>query len=625
MRTEPLGQILLKRKLISEAQLAHALIVQKNHGSRLGDILVSEGVLNYYDLYHTVAEHYHMPYVNLLETPPDATLLQPKHTAQYLKMGILPWQMQNDYLIIALSEVNEENVLWCKKYYGENIRFNCTSPFDIRRSVEYFFSKSMEAQSRLTLWNRAPDASAKQTLFPAQKMNLQFICLIALLGIITFPIHTALVFMAFCHVAYAATMLFKAVLFNHGAATPTEWEWEKRLKTLDEKSLPVYTVLIPMYKEKESIAGMLGAIYALDYPASKLDIKLVLESDDRETLEAAHALKPRYNFDIIRVPPAEPRTKPRACNYALQFARGEYVTVYDADDRPDKLQLKKAVIAFRSLPPDVVCLQARLNYYNASDNLLTRFFSLEYSILFQFMLYGLQRASIPIPLGGTSNHISLKNLKALGEWDAYNVTEDADLGARIAAHGLKTHMLDSYTLEEAPNTVIPWIKQRSRWIKGYMQTWLVHMRDPARFYSNVGFKGFVGFQFFVGLSCFTFLSAPIVWMLTLLWIGQVNDLHDIPLPTWLLWFTGINMAVYILTQWYQAIYCASLYRVHVGRIFAAALIYPLYLVLHSIASYRALWQLFVKPHFWDKTTHGLARSFDAVPDNLVKMPVKLRA
>ncbi len=625
MRSEPLGQILLRRGLITDAQLARVLLLQKRFGSRLGDILVSEGIINYHALYQAVADHYRLPYANLLESPPDVSLLKATSIGEYIKRGIIPWKKQDGEIIIALSEITEPNVLWCKKHFGSEIRFACTSPFDIRRSLELHFSRDMEAKSRLTLWRRDPETSARNTLMPSQKMSLQFLLLLSLLGIVAFPIHTALAFVALCHIAYGCTMVFKATLFSSGSACPTEWEWKYKLAELDEKTLPVYTILIPMYRETESMAAMLKAISGLDYPASRLDVKLVLESDDKETLQAAYALKPFYHFDIIRVPAGTPRTKPRACNYALQFARGELVTVYDADDRPDKLQLKKAVAAFRDLPPDVVCLQARLNYYNAGDNLLTRFFSLEYSILFQFMLYGLERLGIPIPLGGTSNHISLTNLKALGEWDAYNVTEDADLGARIAAHGLKTHMLDSYTLEEAPNSIIPWIKQRSRWVKGYMQTWLVHMRDPSRFYEKVGFRGFVGFQFFVGLSCFTFLTAPVVWILSMLWVGNVQQWHHVPLPEWVLWLTAINLVLYLFTHWYQALYCASLYRTNLGRMFAAAFMYPLYLVLHSIASYRALWQLFVKPHFWDKTTHGLARTFDTLPSYVDKMAVKQRA
>ena len=372
----------------------------------------------------------------------------------------------------------------------------------------------METSSRLSLWQTLPQSSARITLLPRHELAAYGLLCVAIAFAISKPAATALAVIIFCHIAYGATMLFKCLIFASGTRATRQMNWTKRLASLDERRLPVYTILVPMFRESASLPGLLEAMQNFDYPASKLDIKLLLEADDRETLNAAYALKPRYQFDIIRVPPGQPRTKPKACNYALRFAHGEFVTIFDADDRPEASQLKKAVHAFRSLPAEVVCVQARLNYYNANDNLLTRFFSLEYTILFHFMLYGLERLGIPIPLGGTSNHIALARIRELGEWDPYNVTEDADLGTRLSARGFRTAMLDSYTMEEAPNTVMPWIRQRSRWIKGYMQTWLVHMRHPVQLYRALGPKGFIGFQFFVGLSSFAFLTVPLLWGLS---------------------------------------------------------------------------------------------------------------
>ncbi len=281
------------------------------------------------------------------------------------------------------------------------------------------------------------------------------------------------------------------------------------------------------------------------------------------------------------------------------------MTIFDADDRPEPGQLKKAVHAFRTLPPDVACLQARLNYYNTNDNLLTRFFSLEYTTLFHFLLYGLERLGIPLPLGGTSNHIALARLKEIGEWDPYNVTEDADLGIRLAVHGFKTRMLDSYTLEEAPVRVMPWIRQRTRWIKGYMQTWLVHMRDPVGLYRQLGFRGFIGFQCFVGLSCFSFLTAPLVWGIGLLWIDALVVNGQIAFPHWLVWLTAGNFVLNMLSHWYLSFYCAFSYRSNRLALFTAAGLFPLYLFLHSWASWRALAHLLWVPHLWEKTAHGI--------------------
>ncbi len=609
----PLGEILLRQRRINETQLARALDLQRKGGGRLGDILVAEGMTGYIDLYRAVATHYGLPFIDLLKEPPDPALLMRIDVERYLSLGALPWRRQDGQVCVALSNLHDDTLAWVRQHFDGGTTLAITSPFDIRRAVEACFATHIEDTSRLSLWRRFPQASARVTLLLRQKQILYALLAAGLLLAAHAPINTALAVIIFCHLIYGATMLFKCWLFALGTRIPEAVDWKKRLASLNEWKLPVYTVLVPMYREASSLPGLLSSMQRMDYPSAKLDIKLVLEADDKETLAAAKALKPRYQFDIIRVPPGEVRTKPRACNYALRFARGEYVTVFDADDRPERLQLKKAVYAFRHLSPDVACLQARLNYYNTNDNLLTRMFSLEYGILFNFMLYGLQRLSIPIPLGGTSNHIALARLRELGEWDPYNVTEDADLGVRLAARGFRTAMLDSFTMEEAPNRLIPWIRQRSRWIKGYMQTWLVHMRHPVALYRQLGWKGFIGFQFVLGCSSFAFLTAPLVWVLSLFWVGSVAGWHGVAFPAWLTGLVLGNLLIGVGTQWFCAIYCALCYRKYAVPVAIAALLYPLYLVLHSIASYKALWQLIVKPHFWEKTPHGLARHFHMAP------------
>ncbi len=586
------------------------LRLQEQSGSRLGDIAISEGLADYRSLYEAVAEQHDLSFVNLLTDPPDASLLVASQAETYLHLRALPWRREGNVITVAVAEISDHVLAWVRKNFNDQTRLVITSPFDIRRTVEKFFSGSLEQKSRNALWQHQPVSSARFMFSQHQQQMFLGAITLAIAAMAWMPIYAALVFIILCHVTYTLTMLFKLLVFTTGIVVSRRQRQEIPLP--DDRTLPLYTVLIPMYRETASLPGMLRSMQQMDYPASKLDIKLVLEADDKETLAAALALRPCYHFDIIRVPPSEPRTKPKACNYALKFARGEYVTVYDADDRPEPQQLKKAVAAFRSLPQDIVCLQARLNYYNANDNLLTRFFSLEYTILFHFMLYALERLDIPIPLGGTSNHIALARLKELGEWDPYNVTEDADLGVRLSAFGLRTRMIDSYTMEEAPNRSMPWIRQRSRWIKGYMQTWLVHMRRPQQLWRTLGPKGFIGFQFFVGLACFTFLTSPVVWALSLLWLGKLAAIHQVEFPAWLAWITAANLAFNILTHWYLSLYSALLYRKNRWPLLQAGLLYPLYLVLHSIASYKALWQLVANPHFWEKTTHGLARCTDSV-------------
>ena len=605
MQGKLLGEILLYQKRITQEQLDLALSVCQRSGTRLGDVLVAEGIIGFPVVYQAIALHHHLPYVDLMRTPPEPELLEESDMELYLEMSTVPWKRIGVSVWLATSELRDEMVQWALKKYGDSIHFVITSPLDIRRTMEARFSGLLDEKSRLALFHANPEQSARTTLPADQKKIAAALCL-AFSGCAIFaPASTLLVSLAICHILYATTMLFRMMVYGVGLLKMQQREWKTELAKLDEKTLPIYTILIPMYHETESLPKMLGAMKAMDYPSAKLDIKLVLEEDDDQTIEAAYALKPSYQFDIIKVPQSLPRTKPKACNYALQFARGEYVTVYDADDRPDADQLKKAILTFRDSPENVVCIQARLGYYNGNDNWLTRCFSLEYAALFQVMLRGLQRLHIPIPLGGTSNHFAISRLRSLGEWDPFNVTEDADLGTRLCARGFTTHMLDSDTWEEATNTPRAWLHQRTRWIKGYMQTWLVHMRSPLDLWAVLKPRGFMGFQFFIGLSTFTFLSAPLIWLMSL---GLIFHWES-ALPSWLLALVVLNFVLNMGSHISSALYSAQMLGKPTPGLVLAALTYPFYLWLHSLASYMALWQLIVKPHFWNKTMHGKSKTF----------------
>ncbi len=605
---DPLGKILRARGLVSESQLSYLLEAQKHSGSRLGEIIISEGILTYLELYRAIAEHYELEFINLLEEPPDEKLLTCINAVEYLHFQAIPWKFKDNKIIVAISEYCDETIKWLYERYSDNFELVATSPLDIRKTVERIFGEFLEKDSKLRLWEQNPDISARVTASGLTKQIIYISIISALALAVMFPRQSSSLFISFCSILYFVSIIVKMYIFCVGCKPQEKTNWPQLISEYDDASLPVYTVLIPMYNEVASLPNMLAAMQNMDYPKEKLDIKLILEEDDIETINAAIALKPRHNFEIIRVPYSTLRTKPKACNYALRFAKGEYVTVFDADDIPESLQLKKAVTMFRSIPDSIICLQARLNYYNADTNWLTHSFSLEYSALFNIMLRGLERLGVPLPLGGTSNHISLAHLRDLGEWDAYNVTEDADLGVRLGAQGFKTALLDSYTMEEAPVMVSAWIRQRSRWIKGYMQTWLVHMRNPFRLYKKLGFKSFCGFQFFIGFSSFTFLTAPILWAFVLLYWILPPYLSAQWLPSWLLWLSLNNFFLNIIIHWVMMLYCVSRKKNPTYQYKIAALFYPFYLTLHSIASYKALYQLIVKPHFWEKTTHGVSQA-----------------
>ena len=302
-------------------------------------------------------------------------------------------------------------------------------------------------------------------------------------------------------------------------------------------------------------------------------------------------------FEIVLVPPGGPRTKPKAANYALALARGELLVVYDAEDRPERDQLLKAAALFHAGPPRIACLQARLNFYNAHHNWLTRMFALDYALWFDVLLPGLEAIGAPMPLGGTSNHFRTDILRRIGGWDAFNVTEDADIGIRLAQLGFGVAMLDSTTFEEAPIALMPWLRQRSRWLKGHAQTWLVHMRDPAGLLRCAGLSGFLAFQLFLGGGVIFALVNPILWLAMLAGLqGADGNIAAAAMP-------GGSLAINNLVLTYLAVIGPR--RRNWEELAPYGLTVIAYWAMVSAAGYRGLWQLMTRPFYWEKTPHGV--------------------
>ncbi len=387
---------------------------------------------------------------------------------------------------------------------------------------------------------------------------------------------------------------------------------EQQLAQLEDDSLPIYTILLPIFQEPEVLESLLMAIENLDYPKSKLDIKLLLEANDRKTKEKLAGLSLPSWLQIMEIPPGVPQTKPRACNIGLSLARGEFTVVFDAEDRPERDQLKKAVLAFRSLPNSVVCLQAKLNCYNSDQNMLTRLFTLEYTAWFDLFLPGLYAIGSPIPLGGTSNHFRSVQLIQMGAWDPYNVTEDCDLGMRIAIEGFQTQVLDSTTWEEAPSVLKHWFTQRTRWQKGYLQTFFVHTRNPFSLLKRLGaWKTFL-FTTVVGGQVMVLALLIPFWLQMILWIYFRWPLMipDKPWTQWLLYAgVGLNLFnfVFIFTFFLGA------YLRKKWRLALWSFCVPFYWFLTGLASWRGIFQFCFKPHFWEKTPHGLAKDDELDP------------
>ncbi|MDD4182089.1 MAG: glycosyltransferase [Victivallaceae bacterium] len=445
---------------------------------------------------------------------------------------------------------------------------------------------------------------------------------------------------------------FAAVIFRcSAAALSLLGRGERRvsdaaLSIIKDDYLPVYTIFLPLYREANIVNKILRNMESLDYPKDKLDVKLLLENDDQMTIDAVNQCQLPPYCEVIIIPGMTPKTKPRACNYGLERARGEFCVIFDAEDRPEPDQLKKAWFVFYNSPQNLICVQAKLNYENSRFNWLTRFFTVEYSTSFDLLLPGLSTMRVPLPLGGTSNHFRTEKLRECGGWDPFNVTEDCDLGVRIYTAGFVTCVLDSTTWEEANSQIWNWVRQRSRWVKGFLQTHLVHTRHPLRTWKQLGTRGFLGFYLSVGASSFMMLVNVFFWAAGLIYSGllwhalahgetlsssiigpQVFSgykgfelgawrLHVWPLFYWgadenTFWaglsvlLFGVSMILLLANLFFVAIHIAACLKRRYYFLIPTALLMPFYWLLISFGAWKGFIQLFTNPFYWEKTHHGL--------------------
>jgi cellulose synthase/poly-beta-1,6-N-acetylglucosamine synthase-like glycosyltransferase len=447
--------------------------------------------------------------------------------------------------------------------------------------------------------------SSISTFSRIEFLLITLIIAVFLAGLILSPVLTLIFSVGILSFIYFSDTLFNLYIILNSLHFPQEINIEnKELKRISERKLPIYTILCPLYKEAHIIPQFVKSIKKLSWPKSKLDVMLLLEEDDKESISKIKKMNlPKY-IRVVVVPDSQPKTKPKACNYGLSYAKGEYLVVYDAEDMPEAFQLKKAFLAFQKIKRDIVCLQAKLNYYNPNQNLLTRFFTAEYSLWFDVILTGLQSINTSIPLGGTSNHFRTKDIIKLQGWDPFNVTEDADLGIRLFKDGYKTAIINSTTFEEANSKWGNWLRQRSRWIKGYMQTYLVHVRDSFKFAKNKG-KHYPIFHLIIGGKIAFILINPILWVATISYFA----LYGFVGPTIEKLYPGIifYMAVFSLVFGnflFMYYYMIGIMKRQQYSLVKYTFLVPFYWLMISLAGFVALYQLVFKPFYWEKTVHG---------------------
>ncbi|MBI2756015.1 MAG: glycosyltransferase [Chloroflexi bacterium] len=603
--SKSVGERLLESGTITRQQLARALAVHDQSGIRVGKALVNLGFIAEDELASTLAQQADLPFVDLRAAEPDeaAARMLPKEMER--ARGVLPLYDDGERVVVACTDLPEavgiDDVI---AVLGRPVQPVIVTETAFDDALNALYRDEYLLYSATSLVSRAPEDSSRWVLSRGQK-RFFWLLLVALgFSLVLAPMRTMIWIMGLSTLFYVGFSMYKFYLAYRAIAHTLEVETSaEEVALLDDRFLPIYTILVPVYKEANVFPILAKAIDRLDYPKAKLDVKILLEEDDNETIEVARASHLPSHFKLVVVPNGKPKGKPKACNYGLIHAQGEYVVIYDAEDIPEPDQLKKAIVAFTKDDDKLACVQAKLNYFNRDQNLLTRWFTTEYSMWFDLFLPGLDASGAPIPLGGTSNHFRTARLQELGAWDPHNVTEDADLGMRLYKAGWKTAVIDSTTYEEANSDTYNWIRQRSRWVKGYVQTYLVHMRHPVRLWRAIGPKAFFSFQFVIGGTFFGFLMNPVFWFLTALWFltraGFIRELF--PPPIFYIGAVGLYFGNFAFTY----LNVAGCLRRGYYDMVKYALLSPIYWALMSVAAWKGFLQLFYAPSYWEKTNHGL--------------------
>ncbi|MCS7001915.1 MAG: glycosyltransferase, partial [Dehalococcoidia bacterium] len=605
-----LGTQLLEAGLITEADLNRALDYQRRVGARLGAALITLGIIRPEAVADFLARQLNLLHVDLATMPIYSSVARQIPEEMAREYGVIPIAVDDTSITIAMVDpLDDRAVAAVHEYTGKTVERVVATESAVFAALQDVYRQEYLQISAMDLMVRKPEDSASRVLSRGQKWFFIGLIVVSVIALFVNAVAFFIVVNTLATAFYFAFSAFKFYIIYRALGHKLDIDvTPEEVAALDERALPMYTILIPLYKEASVAQQLIRAVDKLDYPKAKLDVKLLIEEDDPETLDGIIKGYMPSHFKIVIIPHGKPKGKPKACNYGLIQALGEYVVIYDAEDRPEPDQLKKVVVAFQKSAPDLACIQCKLNYFNRNQNILTRWFTIEYSMWFDLLLPGLDAIKAPIPLGGTSNHFRTDVLRHVGAWDPWNVTEDADLGTRLYKLGLKTAVVDSTTYEEANSQLWNWIRQRSRWVKGYIQTWLVHMRNPVKLWRDLGPKGFLAFQLVVGGTFFGFLLNPLYWALTALWIVTRWDFIQAIFPT-VVFYMGA-FALYFGNFAFAYINVAGCIRRQYYSLVPYAVISPIYWALMSVAAWKGFLQLFTNPFYWEKTIHGLDGGHD---------------
>ncbi|WP_421590790.1 glycosyltransferase family 2 protein [Shinella sp. M27] len=597
---------LFRRLGLSKTLISTMLVRANRHGTTLEAELLASGVLTEDTYYEALAEILHLPFLRQLDPAhvedlpgADSQLVEPsiirvRHPARPPITAIVPSadrieafgeRLDLSPMLRTMLAATTPSALRTALWQAGRVR-------RLRETVDRLFTSLPEASARITFWGRQ--------------------------GFYTGTILTALIALAITEPVIASrllhivlTLLFLAAfLIRFLALLAKRKEQQSRALSIPPAGpRPVYSVFVALYREAAVVPQLIETLDRLAWPAACLDIKLICEADDDATLSALAAMRLGRQYEIVAVPPGHPRTKPKALSYALGAARGTYLVIYDAEDRVDPLQLEESWRTFEAAPPGIACLQAPLVITNARESWLSALFAFEYAGLFRVLLPRLAAARLPMPLGGTSNHFRTRVLQDVGGWDPYNVTEDADLGMRLYRLGYRCGTIERPTYEEAPTTASAWLGQRTRWFKGWLQTWLVLMRRPSRLARDMGLWPCFVFQVLIGGLILSSLAHPllIVYVGMIAWqlFGQSAHVAG-PFELTLVAMDIVNIfGSYAIFVALGRAGMTPEERRATGRRWALT---PVYWLLMSLAAWRAVRELRNNPFFWNKTAHRPAQT-----------------
>lgn len=615
----PLARALIERNTVTPWQVFYALQRESKWDVSLPEILTARGWVSEKNMRSLLAERHDLRQIDLTKTPPATDLTTPLNPEFCLQHNVLPWARLGQTLILVTGRPQDLETLHAALPTSlSDALFAVACPHDIERYIRRHARQHLTKRAETCV---AEAQSCRRLGQNKSRKTAQIIglALFTILAVALFPKQTLNTLLFWVMLTLAGAILLRIAALYHALATLTERGGSKakpsesgqistqspstwHASDRSQSRLPRISVLVPLFREPEIAAALIQRLTHLTYPRALLEIVLVLEENDAATRATISQTRlPRW-MRVVEVPTgSEITTKPRALNYALPFCRGDIIGVWDAEDAPASDQLEQVAAHFARAAPDVACLQGVLDYYNPYTNWLSRCFTIEYAAWFKLVLPGLARLGFAIPLGGTTLFFRRKILEQLGGWDSHNVTEDADLGIRLACYGYRTELLNSITQEEANCTPIAWVRQRSRWLKGYGATYLVHMRRPVALLRSLGLRQFLGFQVLFLCTLSQFLLAPLLWLLWGAAFGLPSPLlahlsagTQQAITALLLLAATTNCAIWIIA-------IAKTGRTSLYKWIAAML---LYFPLATLAAFKAVVEIAFAPFYWDKTSHG---------------------